>query len=74
MKKYIVTTTSNANCVLGEYSLEDVCGTLTEAEASASERTMDSGVNHFIFEVDLNLVVATKMTKYIEVKRIAPPK
>ena len=74
MKKYIVSKTNNANFVLAEYSIEDVCGTGLDAEASARELTMDSGVNHFVFEVDLNLTHSVRSVTSVEVKRIVTPK
>lgn len=74
MKKYVISRTNNANFLLSEFAIEDVCGTQSEAEAAASDLTVDSGVNHFIFEVDMKLVSTLKAVRSVELKRLDSPK
>ena len=72
MKKYVVSRTSNSNFLLAEFGIDEVCGSIGEAEGVASDLTLDSGQNHFVFEVDMKLVSTLRVTKSVELKRVAP--
>lgn len=68
MKKYLVSRTSNANFALAEYSIEEVSNTAEEAEKCAVELTRESSEAHFVFEVDLKVILAARLTRSVEVK------
>lgn len=71
MRKYTVAATSNAGFILAECPIEGMHDTLEKAEREASSLSIERGQNHFVFEVEIRLMSASRVVKSVEVERFA---
>ena len=65
VKKYVVSKTSNTNLLLAYDDLV-VCSDLTEAALEAETSTLESGENHFVFEVNIKAIKGFRQTRSVE--------
>ena len=65
MRKYVVSKTNNANFLLAYDDLV-VCNDESEATLEAETLALDSGDNHFVFEVDINIIKGFRQVRSVE--------
>ena len=65
MKKYVVSKTSNTNLLLS-YDDLIVCKDLGAAVLEAEVAVLESGDNHFVFEVDVNILKGFREMRAVE--------
>lgn len=73
MKKFVVSTSSNANFLLAEADLEEVVNSEAEALGSAEALTLESGGPHYVFEVDIKCIKGFRQTRSVEGFRVGRP-
>lgn len=73
MKKFVVSTSSNANFLLAEANLEEVVSSEGEALAFAEAATLETGDPHYVFEVDIKCIQGFRQTKSVEGFRVGRP-